>query len=96
MAKALEPATTPKVYNVTCTSADTNYTLTLENCKKFYVGMKSKKSDTTWLLALDGDGATFAFFGNEVYSEDNIFLKSLTMTFQSDTAGEVIQVIAWT
>lgn len=96
MAKALEPATTPKVYNVTCTNAGTNYTLELTNCKKFYIGMKSKKSDVTWLLAMDSIGATFAFFGNEVYSEDNIFLKSLTITFQSDVAGEIIQVIAWT
>ena len=94
----LKPATGFNIYNVTCTEADTEYTQALPaGCKGFMIGIKSKLASVVWNLKFaSGAGSLFYFAGNETYSMENVLLASTTLYFQSDIAGEIIQVIAWT
>jgi len=88
-----EVATNFKIYNITCTNANTDYTVTLEKCKKFYIGLQSKVLSIIWSLGVDG--VYFNFTGTEVYEENDIYLNSRTITVKASIAGEVIQVLAW-
>lgn len=91
----LKPSTTPAIYNVTCVSAATEYSQALPaNCKSFTIGLQSKNDSATWVLKVASAGTEFTFAGNESYSLDNILYSSQTLYFESDTAGEVIQIIA--
>jgi hypothetical protein len=92
----LKPATTPAIYNVTCTNAGTEYSQALPaNTKKFMIGIRSKNSGVVWQFKVASSGTAFYMLGNETMSEDNILLASQTLYFQSATAGEVVQIIAW-
>lgn len=92
----VKPSTTPVIYNVTCTSASTEYSQALpSNCKKFSIGLKSKDSGVTWVLKFGASGTEFSLEGNETLSEDNLLLSSQTLYFESDTAGEIVQIIAY-
>jgi len=90
-----DKATTPTIYNVTCTNADTEYSQTLPaNTKKFTIKARggslkvcftSGQSGTTYILLADGQS----------WSEDNIEFSG-TLYFQSPSAGTVAEIIAWT
>lgn len=91
-----KPSTTMNVHNVTCTTAGTEYSQALTaNTKKFTIGIQSKSPDVTWVLK-DGTGGTeFSLNGAETYTVDNVYLSSLTLYFETDTNGEVMQIIDW-
>jgi hypothetical protein len=92
----IKPSTTPVIYNVTCASAATEYSQALpSNCHKFTIGIASKNSSVTWVLKFGTGGAEFSFNGTESYSIDNLLLASQTLYFESDTDGEIIQIIAY-
>jgi hypothetical protein len=91
----LKPATTPAIYNKTCTTASTEYNQPLPaNCKGFTIGLKSKDDSVTWVLKFATSGTEFSFSGNESYTLDNILFSSQTLYFETDKNGEVIQIIA--
>lgn len=91
----IKPSTTPAVYNVTCTNADTEYSQALpSNCKSFIIGLKSKLDNVTWVLKFAAGGTEFSLNGTESYSQDNVLFSSQTLYFESNVAGEIIQIIA--
>jgi hypothetical protein len=91
----LKPGTTPAIYNVTCTTASTEYNQALPaNCKGFTIGLKSKDDSVTWVLKIGTGGTEFSFSGNESYTLDNILFSSQTLYFETNNNGEVIQIIA--
>jgi hypothetical protein len=94
--QTVQPATTPTIYNVTCTVASTEYSQSLpSNCKAFTIGIRSKIATHTWQLKFSAGGTAFYFKGSESYFESNILLASQTLYFQSDYAGDIIQIIAY-
>jgi len=92
----VKPATSPVVYNVTCVVAGTEYSQALPaGCKKFSIGLQSKNSNVIWVLKFGTSGTEFSLTGDETVTEDNILCATQTLYFESDTAGEIIQIMAW-
>lgn len=99
---AESPITTPTVYNVTCTVADTQYSQALPaNCRKFelqarteailrfaFVTGKVATPTAPWLTLKAGD---------YYYSPDMMQTASPSTLFvASPTAGTVVEILAWT
>jgi len=94
--KIVKQATTPALYNVTCTLADTEYSQALPaNTRKFLIKARggtlkvcftAGESGTTFIQLLDG----------QAYNEDLILAAALTLYFQSPTAGTIAEIVAWT
>jgi len=87
-------AAAPALFNVTCASADTEYSQSLGECRKFLIKPRggqlkvcftSGQSGTTYLLLNDG----------QAYAEDLIHPTALTLYFQSPTAGAIAEIIKW-
>jgi hypothetical protein len=98
---AVKPATTPAVYNVVMTNADTEYSQLLPaNTKKFRLSMV--ENDTAYRVAyVTGKVATptapyiSKIIGSEI-KEDGLNLASQTIYFACGSAGKTIQIEAWT
>ncbi len=90
-------ATTPTIYNLTCTSANTEYSQALPaNTKRFTVMNKGNSPGTTWKMYFtSAAGSTMDFPGNVGYTEEMIYLAAQTLYFKSSNAGDVIQILAW-
>ena len=95
---ALSIALTPAIYNVTMTSADTEYSQALPtNTKKFLI---HTRDGTTFRLAfVTGKVAMptapyFTVLANDIYYEDDI-KATPTLYFGCASAGKVIEIIAW-
>jgi len=92
--RMIERGTSPTIYNVTCTNADTEYSQALPaSTKKFTVKARggslkicftSGQSGTTYVLLEDGQS----------WSEDGIVFNG-TLYFQSPAAGTIAEIIAW-
>jgi hypothetical protein len=94
----VKEATTPVVYNVTMTNADTEYSQALPaNTKKFLIHTRDESSfrfafvtgkvatpTAPWLTILAGSR----------YFEDMVYT-SATLYFASAVAGKIIEVVAW-
>jgi hypothetical protein len=94
--EVVKPSTTPVIYNITCTSANTEYSQALpDNCKKFSITLKSRNNLVTWQFKLSAGGTAMYLMGNESINEDNILLTSQTLYFQTNLAGEVVEILAW-
>ena len=93
----------PKIYNVTMTEADTEYTHVLDDgCLTFLVHTRDESS---FRLAFEvGKVATplepyFTIPANSGYSEFEVMNQEqdlLTLYFASDSSGKVIEIIEWT
>ena len=98
--EALTPtATTPAIYNVTMTLADTEYSQALPaNTKKFLI---HTRDGTAFRLAfVTGKVATptapyFTILANDSYYEDLIQPTTLTLYFGCASAGKIIELIVW-
>jgi hypothetical protein len=95
----VKTATTPAIYNVTMTSADTEYTQALPaNTKKFLVQCRD---GTAFRLAFEtGKVATptepyLTVATDAVYYEDEV-LSSATVYVGCGSAGKVVEILAWT
>jgi len=91
-------ASTPTVYNLTCTAANTEYSQALPaNTKRFAVMNQGNNAVTTWKMYFaSAAAATMNFPGNVGYTEEMIYLAAQTLYFKSSNAGDVIQILAWT
>ena len=96
-----EMATTPVIYNKTCTVADTEYSQALPaGTKKFLV----KCRDTTSMIRFAyvmGKVATpiepyTSIWPGTPYWEDGVKLAAVTIYLASSTAGAIVEIIAWT
>lgn len=93
---------TPTIYNVTCTDADTEYSQALpEGCKAFAISLQA---------GTDGEYLRFAFVTGKVatptapyyqmtatqeYPEYGLVLSGKTIYFASSEAAKVAQIMAW-
>lgn len=97
---AVKPATTPAIYTVTMTNADTEYSQSLPaNCKKFRLSMV--ENDAVYRVAfVTGKVATPTApyitkqIGQDV-THDGVLLAAQTLYFACATAGKTIQIEAW-
>lgn len=90
----VEYATTPVMYNKTCTLANTEYSQALPaNCKKFTV--KSSDLTATLKIGFAAGSRLITLNPGQAYNEDLIKWASGTLYMSSDTAGTVVDVIAW-
>jgi hypothetical protein len=93
------PATTPAIYNVTMTNADTEYSQALpSDCKKFLIHTRGGESFR--LAFATGKVATptepyFSITPSDAYSEDLVLGAAVTLYFASGSAGAVAEIIAW-
>lgn len=93
-------ATTPTIYNVTMTNANTEYSQALSaNTKKFLIATRDR---TAFRLAfVTGKVATptepyLTVAANEIYFEDLLNFTSKTIFFASASAGKSIEIMEWT
>ncbi len=99
LAKKVNRATTPPIYNVTMTNADTEYPQALPaNTKKFLI---HTRDGTAFRLAfvtgkVAGPTAPYFTIPTDVpYWEDFIEPSSLTLYFACGSAGKVVEIICW-
>jgi len=92
----IEKATTPAIYNVTCTTANTEYSQALPaNARKFLIKPRGT-GDLKVCFTSGASGTTYATVKSGAsYYEDLIQPSALTFYFQSPTAGEVAEIVAW-
>lgn len=95
-------ATTPAIYNVTCTNADTEYSQALPTgCKKVAISIQAGVGTNNFRIAyVTGKVATptapyLKYNQDSEYAEDGIYLTGKTIYFASSLAGAVAQIIAW-
>jgi len=95
--------TTPYIYNVTLTAADTEYSQALPaQTKRFSVSIRDGADTNNFRVAfVTGKVATptapYAKYPADVeYYEDGVFLNGVTVYVAGSHAGDVAQIIAWT
>jgi len=92
----LASATTPAIYNVTMTNADTEYSQALPtDCKKLLV--KCRGGYDIKLAFASGESGTnyITIPSGSALCETLIKAASLTLYFQCATAGQVAEIVAW-
>lgn len=89
-------ATAPAIYNVTMTSADTEYSQAMPaNCKKFCIKCRGEY-DIKLAFTENESGTTYITIpSGQCYWDDLIRDASLTLYFQCATAGQVAEITAW-
>lgn len=96
VAAILYRSTTPVVYNVTMTSADTEYSQTLPaQTKKFTLKCRGEY-DIKFCFTAEASGTTYLTIpSGQCYWDDLIRDASLTLYFQCATAAQVAEITAW-
>jgi len=94
---AVVNAVSPTIYNLTLTNANTEYSQTLPSNTTKYV-IQCRSDDDIKMSFTSGESGTkyITIHGGQSYWEDLIKPSSLTLYFQSSTAGVVVEIIAWT
>lgn len=89
-------ATTPVIYNVTMTLADTEYSQALPaDTKKFLIKCRGAY-DLKVAFASGESGTTYITIpANTALCETLLVASSLTLYVQCATAGQVAEIIAW-
>lgn len=94
--------TTPFIYNVAMTAADTEYSQALPaGCKAFSVSVQGGAAADIFRVAyVTGKVATptapyLTFPGDVEYFEDGLNLTSQTVYLACDSAGKTAQIVAW-
>lgn len=93
-------ATTPHIYNITMTLANTEYSQALPNGTKKLI-MKIRTEDGTFRVAWEaGRVATpvqpyLTVLDGGIYSEDAINLIGTTLYFASAVNTKVMEIVAW-
>lgn len=90
------PATTPVVYNVTMTSADTAYFQALPgSCKKFLIRCRGSYDIKLNFTEAALGTAHLTVSAGMSYYEDLIQPATLTLWFECATAAQVVEIVAW-
>lgn len=90
-------SSSPQVYNVTLTSANTEYNQALPTGTKRFM-FKCRTAYAVKLAFTEGESGTtyFTVPANMAYREYDLSLSGTrTLYFQSTTAGVVVEIIAW-
>ena len=96
LAGQLSMATTPVIYNVTMTNANTEYSQALPaNTKKFLIKCRGSY-DIKAAFASGESGTTYVTIpAGSALCETLIVAASLTLYFQCATAAQVAEIVAW-
>lgn len=88
-------ASTPYIYNVECTNANTEYNQALpDNTKKFLI--KARGGQLKVCFTEGQSGSVYILLSDgQAWYEDNVLLTGKTLYFQSPNAGVVAEIIAW-
>ena len=86
----------PRIYNVTLTNANQEYSQTLTG-RVYQVNIQCRTaSDVKLALSSGASGTTyFTIKSGMVYYEQIISSSSITVYLQSATAGVVVEILAW-
>lgn len=87
---------TPVIYNTTMTSANTEYSQALPSgCTKIMV--QCRTSYDVKITYVSGESGTiyFTIKADDTYWDDNIFGTKQTLYVQCTTAGQVLEILAW-
>lgn len=93
-------STTPVIYNVSLTNANTEYSQALPaGTKKFMV--KERNGNPFRLAFVTGRVAAPVVpyvntLSNQVYWEDHMYLTGVTLYLAAPIAGRVIEILCWT
>jgi hypothetical protein len=95
-----EMATTPVIYNKTCTVADTEYSQALPAGVKKFTAKFRNPAHSGRIAYVTGKVATpvepyFTIWANGAYNEDQIKGAALTLYVASGIAGAVLEIITW-
>lgn len=95
-AKVVAPPTAPTIYNVTMTTASTEYSQALPaNTRKFMIKCRGEYDIQVCFVA-EGSGTLYITVPSEqTYWEDQINDASITLYFQCATAAQVAEIVAW-
>lgn len=89
-------STTPVIYNVTMTSADTEYSQELPAQTKKFTFKCRGEYDVKLAFESGESGTTYLTVpSKQNYWDDNIRDASLTLYFQCATAAQVAEIVAW-
>lgn len=92
----LAGARTPRIYNVTLTSANTEYPQTLPtNCRKFSIRPRTSSHVIKLAYASGESGSNYVTIDTVFYYEDLVGVNGLTVYLQSPTAGAIVEIVAW-
>jgi len=88
----------PIIYNVTCTLASTEYSQSLP-IRTSKIQVQSRNNNDIKLCFISGQSGTtyFTVKGGMTYFDAEIMSKDgdMTLYFQSATAGEICEILAW-
>ncbi len=97
---AIKPATTAAIYNVTMTTADTEYSQALPaGCKRYRISLQSQ--DTAFRIAYESGKVatpTAPYYNaniGEIIDVDQVNLAATTVYFACAAAGKIMQIEAW-
>lgn len=97
---AVKPATTAAIYNVTMTTADTEYNQALPaGCKRYRISLQSQ--DTAFRIAYEAGKVatpTAPYYNaniGEIIDVDQVNLAAATVYFACAAAGKIMQIEAW-
>lgn len=91
---AITEATSPTLYNDTCTVAATEYSRSLVECRKFLI--KARGGQLKVCFTSGQSGSVYILLNDsQSYNEDFIHPTALTLYFQSATAGMIAEILKW-
>lgn len=90
-------ARTPTISNVTTVVAGTEYSHTFQNDTKRFILKARGQNSILQIAFISGQtGTTFiTLYQGVVYSEEDLDLQGLTIYFQSNKAGEIVEILEW-
>jgi len=99
LAKKADPATTPVIYNVTMTLADTEYSQALPASTKRF-SIRTRDGTAFRMAFVTGKVAAptepyFSILANIPYIEEQIEVAALTLYFGCGDAGKICEIVAW-
>ena len=94
------PSTAITIYNTSITDADTEYSQLLpDSTKQFFIKLRSQAASLrlSFTSGQAGSGGTHVVIpANGFLSPDNLNFSSITLYFESPTAAQVAEIIAYT
>lgn len=93
----IESSSSPKIYNVICTLANTEYSQVLsDGVKKLIVRTRGNGSLQVCFESGNSNVEFITIPCGATYSEDNLNLSGVTLYFQTNVASEIVEILEWT
>ena len=84
------------VYNVTCVSANTEYSQALPSgCKKFTLKCRQARDVKATLVSGESGTKYLTIPSGSSWSEDSLNLSGKSLYFQTGNANSIVEIVAW-